>query len=258
LSPLVRRRMSGQMEARDTCGTGDQQKRLFELYRSRREEIRRRLEEFKTIHGDSEERIFAELCFCICTPQSSALICWKRIKELSDRRILYEGSEREIASGLGGVRFKENKARFIVEARRRFSMDGNLGVRSKLEQMAGERSKGSISPYSYRTENKRDVAAREAGDLREAIAGGIKGLGMKEASHFLRNIGLGGELAILDRHILRNLAEYGIIDEVPKVLSRKTYLGIEEKMRCFSRSIGIPMDELDLLLWAKETGIVFK
>jgi len=246
------------MAERESYGAGNLQKELFDLYRSRREEIRRRLEEFKAVCKDSEDRIFAELCFCICTPQSSALICWERIKDLSERRTLYQGSEKEIVAGLGGVRFKENKARFIVEARERFSTNGKLTFRSKLEQMAGEGSKGSILSYSYGGENKRSSGSQEAADLREALAREIRGLGMKEASHFLRNIGIGGDLAILDRHILRNLAKYRIIDEVPKVLSRKAYLGIEEKMRCFSRSIGIPMDELDLLLWAKETGIVFK
>lgn len=258
MSPLVRRRISRKMEKTELHGTENPQKRLSDLYRSRREEIRRRLEEFKAIYEDSEERIFAELCFCICTPQSSALICWKRIKDLSESRILYGGDKQEIAAGLVGVRFKENKTRFIVEARERFSIDGKLAVRSRLEQMAEERNRELVLSYSHRMENKQDMTAREAGNLREALADGIRGLGMKEASHFLRNIGLGGELAILDRHILRNLAEYQVIDEVPKVLSRKTYLGIEEKMRRFSRSIGIPMDELDLLLWAKETGIVFK
>ena len=84
------------------------------------------------------------------------------------------------------------------------------------------------------------------------------GLGYKEASHFLRNIGLGEDLAILDRHILKNLVLLGVIDEVPSSLSRKTYLDIERRMTEFSKRLGINMGQLDLLLWYKEAGEVFK
>jgi N-glycosylase/DNA lyase len=74
----------------------------------------------------------------------------------------------------------------------------------------------------------------------------------------LRNIGLGEDLAILDRHILKNLALLGVIKEVPSNLSRKTYLEIEKKMTEFSKEAEIPMGKLDLLLWYKEAGEVFK
>ncbi|MDP2974084.1 MAG: DNA lyase, partial [Candidatus Diapherotrites archaeon] len=93
---------------------------------------------------------------------------------------------------------------------------------------------------------------------RNRLAENVKGLGMKESSHFLRNIGLGEGLAILDRHIVRNLLRYGAIKEMPKNLGKKNYLLIEEKMRQFSKRIGIPLAELDLLFWSKETGKIFK
>jgi len=81
---------------------------------------------------------------------------------------------------------------------------------------------------------------------------------MKEATHFLRNIGLGKDLAILDRHILKNLNYYGVINELPKTLTKKKYLEIEDKMKKFSEEIKIPIDELDLLFWSEETGKIFK
>ena len=45
------------------------------------------------------------------------------------------------------------------------------------------------------------------------------GLGYKEASHFLRNIGLSEDIPILDRHILKNLVLLGAIDKVPSSIS---------------------------------------
>ena len=86
----------------------------------------------------------------------------------------------------------------------------------------------------------------------------IRGLGYKEASHFLRNIGLGEDIAILDRHILRNLAMIGLIEDTPNSMSRKKYLQIEGEMAEFAKQIRIPLSHLDLLFWYKETGEIFK
>ena len=76
--------------------------------------------------------------------------------------------------------------------------------------------------------------------------------------HFLRNIGLGEKIAILDRHILRNLVLLGVVEEMPESLSRSKYLQIEKDLLEFSKHIGIPPAHLDLLLWYKETGEIFK
>ena len=86
----------------------------------------------------------------------------------------------------------------------------------------------------------------------------VKGLGYKEASHFLRNIGRGKNLAILDVHILRNLKRCGVIRKIPATLTKKTYLDTEERMRKLAANINIPLEELDLLFWSLETGFVFK
>jgi len=92
---------------------------------------------------------------------------------------------------------------------------------------------------------------------RDFLADNIKGLSYKEASHYLRNIGY-RNFAILDRHILKNLARLKVIDEVPKILNKRKYMEIEEKFKEFSKKIGIEMDELDLLFWSMENGEVFK
>jgi N-glycosylase/DNA lyase len=93
---------------------------------------------------------------------------------------------------------------------------------------------------------------------REWLVGNVKGIGYKEAGHFLRNIGFNQDLAILDRHILKNLKKLGVIDPVPESLSRRQYLTTEVKMKEFSEVIGIPMSHLDFVLWYKETGEILK
>ena len=95
-------------------------------------------------------------------------------------------------------------------------------------------------------------------ETREWLVSNVKGFGYKEASHFLRNIGFGSDIAILDRHILKNLKKHGVINEIPKTITKKNYFEIENRMRDFSKRSGIPMAHLDLLFWSNETGEIFK
>ena len=85
----------------------------------------------------------------------------------------------------------------------------------------------------------------------------VKGLGYKEASHFLRNIGL-GVYAILDKHVMSCLMDLKVV-ETPKPPGNRTrYLETEKRLRFFARDIGIDFDELDLVLWSMKTGEVLK
>lgn len=191
---------------------------LLRLYNERKHEIRERMRYFTTTNPREE------LAFCLCTPQSKAKRCWDAVEELSKSNKLNAPLE-EIAEILRTrVRFHNTKARRIAEA-----------------------MKVDISSLP-----------KDPMQARDWLVDNMKGLGMKEASHFLRNIGLGEDIAILDRHILKNLKEFGVIDGVPSSLSTKSYLAIEGKMREFSQQMGIPIAEMDLLLWSLETGEIFK
>lgn len=206
---------------------------LLNSYRVKRAEIQGRLKEFKRILNRPEEEIFAELCFCICTPQSKATTCWETVLSLLRSSIICRGDVKQISSYLKPVRFNRRKAEYIVAARKLFSINSQLKIKNKLKL------------FSTATE------------LRDWLVDNVKGLGMKEASHFLRNIGLGCDLAILDRHILNSLSELGIISEAG-ALTKQRYLEIERKMKLFSKKIEIPLDELDLLFWSQKTGQIFK
>ncbi|MEM5879051.1 MAG: N-glycosylase/DNA lyase [Candidatus Aenigmatarchaeota archaeon] len=207
---------------------------LKKLYEEKNEEIRQRLLEFKQIINESNERIFAELAFCICTPQSKALDAWESISKLVKNGLLYRGSAEQILPFLK-VRFSKNKANYIIEARKKFTVDGKIQIKEFLQSF--------IDPL----------------ELRGWLVNNLKGLGMKEASHFLRNVGLSdNQLAILDIHIMKNLKEFGIIEKIPKTLTKREYLKVENKIKEYSKQINIPLDELDLLFWSKETGFIFK
>lgn len=208
---------------------------LKNSYEKRKEVIKKRLEDFKEVWEKPDKDVFVELCFCLLVPQSKARLADKAIRNMIKNGILFHGNEKQILKELTttGIRFPENKAKYIVEAREVFSQNGKFNIKNKLKHE---------SDFSRR----------------EWLVKNIKGFGYKLASHFSRNIGLGFDLAILDRHVLKNLMKYKVISEIPKTLSKKQYLSIEEKMREFSDQVGIPLAELDLLFWSEETGEVFK
>jgi len=209
-------------------------KEIEKVYLQFKEEIEHRLNEFKKIGKNATpEELFAELAFCILTPQSKAKLCWEAILKMEEKDILLRGTKKEINKELQKVRFKNNKTEYLFSARNKFFCDNN-SICNNIKKPE--------SPVI----------------LREYLVKNVKGIGWKEASHFLRNIGLGPDIAILDRHIIRNLIDLGILKEYPKNLSKKEYKNIEEKMRKLSKELDIPMDTLDIVFWAKETGEVFK
>ena len=198
------------------------------LYASKKEDIRKRLEDYKKVWYEDDKRIFSELAFCLCTPQTKASAGDLAVKRMVADNSLFTDKWEQLQPHLAkaGVRFSNNKSRYIVEAREFFSRNQVMNIKSKL--------------------NTSDIVG-----LRNWLADNVKGLGMKEASNFLRNIGFGKDLAILDRHILRNMVKYEIIPETPKTISKKTYLEMEEVLRKFAKSSSIGMDEIDLLFWSE-------
>lgn len=152
------------------------------------------------------------------------------------RPFLEDGTQPEIASALTGVhRYPNARARYVHASRSFLKEHCNLELRKKLES------------FECRLE-RRDWLVREKG---------IKGLGYKEASHFLRNIGLKG-YAILDKHVLKCLAELKIIDSPKPPNSRSRYLRVEDQLRDLTERTKIDFDEMDLVLWSMKTGQILK
>ena len=214
--------------------TNNNIKELQNIYAGIENDIVSRVDQFKSILKNyTEDQVFAELCFCLFTPQSKAVSCWSSIERLVEKDLLLNGTASEIINEIKGVRFHNNKTGYLLEVRERYLNGDIKGLNSFLT---------AVKPF----------------ELREWLFTNIKGYGIKEASHFLRNVGLGDELAILDRHILKNLVIFGVIKEIPKTLNKKVYYDIENKMKVFSKKISIQMDHLDLLFWYKEAGEIFK
>ena len=220
--------------------------KLNKIYILRKERIQSRLNDFSLFYNQpvswfysdnkmtlqkvnkkDNDRLFEELVFCLLTANTSAEMSMKAVVAIRD--VLVNGSLKEIQLKLKevGYRFPNKRAEYIIEARQKKFDLKNL-IESKDKQ-----------------------------ELREFFVENVKGLGYKEASHFLRNIGVFG-LAILDKHVLKSLNEFNVITKLPKSMNKNKYLYIEKKYFEFSKQIKINEDELDLLLWSIKNGQIMK
>jgi N-glycosylase/DNA lyase len=186
-----------------------------------------RIREFRELGRKDGKEIFKEMCFCILTANLSAQ-GGMRIQEVIGDGFLYM-PENELAERLKtlGHRYPSARAKYIVEARKHA---------------------GSLKRI---IEN-----SRSGSEMREWLVRNVKGLGYKEASHFLRNIGY-TDVAILDFHVIDILERCGAIKR-PKTLTKNRYLEIERVLDGFAKKNGMNLAELDLYLWYVETGKVLK
>jgi N-glycosylase/DNA lyase len=222
----------------------DPEREIIDLYARVKNELESRLAAFRRVweRGDDCE-LLAELLFCLLTPAARAHSAWDALNTLREKGLIlrFQGACAEtngrfarIAEELNTVRFRNNKARNLILAENRFMQPGNPSIRTELLRFG--------TPH----------------EMREWLAATIRGIGYKEASHFLRNIGLYEDIAILDRHVLRNLLRFGVVERVPEGLSRKQYLQTEERMRILAGCMAMPLHHLDMVFWYRETGEIFR
>ncbi len=211
-----------------TSGIPNSIEDLKQLHGARQSALRARLEDFARV---KREEWFYELAYCLLTPQSSAVHADAVVQKLREANFDVNGNDPEpfLREPSTYIRFHKTKTKHLLRAR------------SVFASVAAELSNG-----------------KSPGELRSWLAGHVPGLGLKEATHFLRNIGMNGTLAILDRHILRNLHRFGAIASVPDTLTPARYFSIEGQFQAFASSVGIPVNELDLLFWSMETGEIRK
>lgn len=209
---------------------------LVALYKEIHISINTRLGEFALLGQKGGDReLWREMCFCLCTPQNDAKKANAAVLALDKAGLLAGGQVEQIAAGLrsGGVRFHNNKAASI--------------------------KKNMVVFYPGTKKIIKDMLAKNnIVDVRNNLASSVHGWGLKEASHFLRNIGYGKELCILDRHIMRCLTRYDVIEKIPDTLSKSIYLNTEAAMLGFAKKIHIPPDALDLVFWFTAKGEIFK
>lgn len=204
-------------------------------YENKRVEITNRIQEFEAIgsHSDNKQ-LFEEMAYCIFTAGASAKMGINAVN--ATRQIIHCASATELSAKLHGVyRFPNIRSKYIVHTRDYLSKEFNMDIRKMLKSLNGNPEK-----RKFLATNKN-----------------VKGLGFKEASHYLRNIGFRG-YGILDKHIVNCMYELGITDSNKPPSTEKKYLELEARLKRFSELNNIDFDHLDLLLWSEKTGSILK
>ena len=200
-----------------------------------KKKINARMKELRANGASGNTCIFKELCFCLMTANYDAQKAIVIQEKIGDGFLNFP--EPKLAAKLKklGYRYPNVRAKYIVEARK------HKNILTKTLQ-------------TYKTDKGR----------REWFEKNVKGLGFKESSHFLRNIGY-SDCAIIDFHIIDLLIHYKIIRK-PKILNKKTYLRIEKTLKTIairlssskSNKLNLTLAELDFYLWYLETGKILK
>lgn len=201
---------------------------LYGEFRKKRRQIRTRLKDFRHVPS---EMYFYELIYCLMTPQSAAVNAAQAQRRFEELDFLHTEIDPMpiLFDKRHYIRFHRTKSLRIIDMKRRYD-----GIKTMVMSDLGAAAK------------------------RDWLVENVKGLSLKEATHFLRNIGMNDGLAILDRHILKNLRYHGVLRHIPSSLTNKRYRAIEKKFHAFSAQISITTDELDLLFWSREAGTILK
>jgi N-glycosylase/DNA lyase len=186
-----------------------------------------RLKSFAETQSKGFEAWFPELCFCILVANSPARKVYRALQTIGPNALLNlpEGKLEAKLKALG-VRF-HNRATFVARARKSFDL------------------------------KERVLSMGNSSESREWLVENIKGLGYKEASHFLRNVGF-LDLAILDTHIVDIMRSAHRIAPSAMPKSKKQYLELEKVYLEISRILDMRPGELDLYLWYARTGDIVK
>jgi N-glycosylase/DNA lyase len=201
--------------------------KIEELKNSKIKEIvDMRMKEFEEAGKSKQDKVFSELCFCLLTANFQAEKCIQIQNDMS--RGFEIMPQEELARELKkvGHRFWPQRAERIVEAR------------------------------ECKTELCKIIFKKSGEDMRDWLVENVKGLGMKESSHFLRNIGY-KDLAIIDFHIVDLLEREGLVER-PNTLTKNKYVEIEKILENFGKKVNLNLAELDLYLWYIETGKILK
>jgi N-glycosylase/DNA lyase len=190
-----------------------------------------RMDEFRWVHNQDSIKWYKELVYCLLTAYSSALLGQKCLDALCCDNILLKSSLKEVQACLQkeGHRFANRRGEYIYNTRK-------LAPKLKFIIQGFRNSK----------------------DARVWLVKNIKGIGWKEASHYLRNVGY-FNLAIIDRHILSNMEEHDLIKATRKKgITAKRYFKYEKILNMVAKRLDMPLGELDLYLWYRKTGKVLK
>ena len=187
----------------------------------------------------SEEALWEELVCCVLSSQVKFELSQEVTQNLKRNGLLglelldylYEGRLGDLLRSPVMVdgrfikyRFPNTKAKQIAAARENIYGSG-VGLRELLGKYT------------------------EPSELRTALVKFVPGLGMKQASMYLRNVSNSFELAVIDSHVLKYMNVMNMVKKVPSTVSKAQYLVKENMLTEHAEKFGYPVGCVDYAIW---------
>jgi N-glycosylase/DNA lyase len=193
-----------------------------------------------------EEEIWHELCFCILSANVRYELASSALRHLIKKNLLaVEWIKKEKRSN-NIIKNELSEPHFLP-----LKTNGELRKYRYPRKRATQIVKAAKTIYSGKRTIKKILHESKSDiETRQFFVRKIAGLGIKEASHFLRNIGYSHSLAIIDVHILSFLQRLRLVRFDKKhTVTNKIYLTLERIMRHFAKFHNLVLSVLDLAIW---------
>ena len=199
-------------------------------------EIAEKMDLFSSVNIISYKDTFLELVFVILAAGTSAELALKTVNALKlDNCVFVQSLDQIVVRLKSCYRFYNLRGKYI------------FNTREYLENFHKNEFAKIFKDNSSHYNRRRFFSSNP----------GIQGVGMKAASHFLRNIGF-DDYAILDKHIINLLKDSGLISKKVSVLNEQTYIEIENILKVIALRHNLSLSSLDLILWYSKTGKIIK
>lgn len=193
----------------------------------------------------SEKEIWNELCLCILASNVQYELAKSSLKYLIESNLL---NIHWILNNVNAKVILSNELKKPIFLPKK--KDGNL----RKYRFPTIRSKNIVDAAFILYSREKTIIYlikqfKKGHELRNNLAQNVPGLGFKESSHFLRNIGYSCDLAIIDVHIISFLKILKLLPQKKFVVTPKLYLDIETFMVYISQEYCLNLSILDNAIW---------
>jgi N-glycosylase/DNA lyase len=189
-----------------------------------------------------EEELWEELCFCILSSNVPYEMAISAVRQLSRKGLLEIHEDQSYTTRL--IAFELSRPVYRPERK-----DGSLRVYRFPRKRAHDIVESRRYLYAENSGLTSLLAGSNLFNVRMSMVANLPGLGLKEASHFLRNVRYTDSLAVLDSHLMSFLNLF-VRPLQPNVsLTPSRYIEFEALFVQFSQALGLCPAVLDMAIW---------
>lgn len=192
-----------------------------------------------------ELKLLSEVILCILSSQDKYEIALAATKNIAEQIIIEIPKTKAQAKSL--------KVKLFNVLNQPFTFSTNGKIYTRKIRFGSKKASYIISTIENIYLNSLTISriikqSKCSDDTRLNIINYCVGLGPKQASMFLRNIGYHSEFAVLDKHIIDYMQLMGLLD-IPGYSSISSYKKIETRLRSYAETNNVSLLHLDLAIW---------